>query len=101
MQNKNAQTVLSIATGALAALKINPSEGQKTIATGLSEIRQLKAQTKREDLAEFCDKSAHFLESMARHGKYQTAFAGTLEALGRAGAMVREDVADLADANQG
>lgn len=87
-----AKALLDIASHAHQQMRINPVEGQQAIAAGLTRIRDIKANTKqRSDLAEFCDTTENFLESMARHDQYHSVFQGALDALGRRAEHVRED----------
>jgi S-adenosylmethionine:tRNA-ribosyltransferase-isomerase (queuine synthetase) len=92
MSQKIAQDVLAIASEAHQQMQLNPAEGQKTIANGLTQIRQIQAGAQRKDLAEFCESATSYLESMARHGGYHSTFRGTLDALGRRVEYVRDDV---------
>lgn len=93
--NRTARKIIQLATGAHNEMQIDPVAGKRAIETALTQIEQERAGAARSDVAGFCDQATNYLQSMSRHGKYNTVFAGTLTTLNRAGELLREDLGDV------
>lgn len=82
------KTILDLTTAAHDTMKIDPIAAKQQISRAQITISRTIAKAekeKRRGLADFAQSAAGYLDSMSRHDRYLSVFAGGLDALGRQG----------------
>lgn len=80
------QRVLRIASEAHDQMKSDPAAASAHLTARLDELSRIKAGSDREDVSALAQSTAVYLNSMARHPKYMSAFQAGLDNLRRQGA---------------
>jgi hypothetical protein len=89
--NQNTKRVVELAKTLHDEMRLSPVTARTKIPAAIEELSKIRNEAKRGDVVSLCDSTTAFLEGMARHDKYQSAFAGSLDLLNRRAGDVAED----------